>query len=178
MNFDKIIPSFFILEIEGKAIESIIPGDFGIEKISLGTFDFASDMHATSALKQLLLNITSVPNLDMSSSKESVSFNPEFFPSISIIELTQEQKDQKDRAQELAEEYSEQLSSQNKSAFVIGKTFDPLGDFVESRWIIESPEFKIKGRVAISPEQYAIHKVKMKTFKDEFPSTSSITNIH
>lgn len=158
MIADKIIPSFYVIEVRGIAVESIIPGGFGIDKIELSSHDFTNDMYATAALSTAMEAIVLNPALDVKSATEKLEYNPEFFPMFTAPELTEEQKDIMEALQAQADEASIELAKTDQIAVPIPKLFDSLGDFVESRWSVESPEFKILGRVVANPDKYVHYK--------------------
>jgi len=162
MIADKVIPSFYIVEIEGDAIESIFPGDFGIQKIVFGSHDFDTDLSATSALRDTLEFITSAPHLDLTEVTEKIDFNPEFFPTLEKIALTEEQLIQQQSAEEMLDDMSEQFDNANQTAIVMSRVFDEIGDYVESRWQIHSPDFNVVGKVAVNPDSYIAEKAKEK----------------
>jgi len=172
MIADQILPSFYVIEVEGKAVESIIPGNFSIKKISIGSRDFSNDMYALAALSDAMQFIALNPDLDTSTAKEQVDYNPEFFPTLSGT-LTEEQKKKKEAEDEATEETNEALAATNQIAVPLNHVFDPLGDFVESRWVIESPDFKVHGRVAVNPDRYMHHKVMDAQIRSEAPQLKS-----
>lgn len=157
MIANKVIPSFYVIEIKGTAVESVIPGGFGIDKIEISSHDFTNDMYATAALSTAMEAITLNPALDITSAAEKLEYNPEFFPMFKAPELTEEQKEIME-ALALADEASIELAKTDQIAVPIPKLFDSLGDFVESRWSVESPNFKILGRVVANPDKYVHYK--------------------
>ncbi len=170
MIADKVLPSFYVIEVEGKAVESVFRGNFSIEKISIGSRDFLNDMYALAALSDAMQFIALNPELDTSVATEQVDYNPEFFPTLS---QTQEQKERKDAADADEEETNEALAATNQVSVPLTCVFDPLGDFVESRWVIESPEFKVHGRVAVNPDRYMHVKVMDAQYMSEVPRLKS-----
>jgi hypothetical protein len=155
MIADKIFPSFYTLKLSGEAVQALIPGDFGIDRIAIGSRDFTTDLMATDALQQAIKFISAAPNIDITDIVEKVEFNPEFFPSVVPPELTEEQKEEILQAQEIIDEMEERPGQQ---AVVLTRMFDPLGDFIESRWSVESPKMVIEGKVGINPEKYMDQK--------------------
>lgn len=158
MIADKILKSFYIVEVQGDACRAIITGDFGIDKIAFGSTDFDSDLSAMNGLKKAITYITSADTLNLDEVCESVVFNPEFFPSIQTEPLTEQQCADKQSAEEAVEEMQEQLENTGRHAVLLTRMFDDLGDFVETRWTVEAPKFKIVGRVAVNPDVYIQQK--------------------
>lgn len=148
---DKLIPSFYIIDVTGQAVQSILPGEFGIEKIAIASRDFSNDMDAQAALSNAMAFITLNPVLDKTYAEESVNYNPEFFPSLLPLNV-------ENPREVLTQEMQEMVLPNGAVAIPITNAFDILGDFIESRWLIKSPTFKIEGRVAVSPDKYITHK--------------------
>lgn len=168
MIADKIIPSFYIVDIEGNAIESILPGDFGIKKISIGSNDFDTDLSATAALRDVLEFITSGSHLDLSNVTEKIDFNPEFFPTLEKLKLTEEQETYMAITEEMLDAAASKTNN-HQQTIIMPRIFDDMGDFVESRWTINSPEFRIIGKIAVSPQTYIEEKAKQQ-FMQSSPS--------
>lgn len=158
MISDTIFPSFYIVEVEGEAVKSLISEDFGIERISLGSIDFATDLVATEAMKKALEFFMTGINLGDDTVTEQIDFNPEFYPSVGKLTLTDEQKIQQEEAQQAADDMQEKLAAAGKMAVLITRAFDPLGDFVESRWTVEAPVFKIQAKIVANLNQYMQQK--------------------
>jgi hypothetical protein len=172
MIADKIIPSIYVLELEGVAATSLIGGDFGIKSILIGSNDFKTDLLATSALQGALKSLTQAPFAD-SESKETIEFNPDFFPTLPKIELTEEQRRENEEDEELAASMEDEI----QTAVVLTRNFDPLGDFVESRWTVQGDNFKILGKVVVNPDHYAVVKAHERFIDDDslLPRPSSPT---
>jgi hypothetical protein len=166
MIADKILPSFYFLEIRGSAVESIFAGDYGIEEIHIESKDFNTDLDATAALKNALNFVTSAPHLDTSSATEKIDFNPDFFPSLAKIEVTEEQQI---AYQALLDEAANQ-SSADKDVIVLTKLFDSMGDYVQSRWRVDAPTFSVVGRIAIDPDLYIAEKAQ-EHFTEKYATT-------
>jgi hypothetical protein len=152
MIADKILPAFYLLEVEGDAVNSIVAGNFGIERIALGSKDFPSDLDAHTALDKAIKFILTGP-IDASDVSETIEYNPEFFPS-STFTLSEEQKQEAADAEEYADQMDESLAAMNQVAVVITRMFDPVGDFVSIRKTIESPTLKVQGKIAANPQHY------------------------
>jgi hypothetical protein len=157
MIAEKLLPSFYIIDVEGKAVESIIPGNFGIKSIAIGSLDFNNDMVALAALSTAIEVIATNPELDTSKATEQVDYNPEFFPTLAPIKMSDVDAETIKEANETVEE--ELKSGSNRISIPITRIFDPIGDFVSSRWTIDAPDFKIKGRVVTNPDSYLIEKL-------------------
>jgi hypothetical protein len=158
MIADKILKSFYIVEVQGEACGAIITGNFGIDKIAFGSKDFDSDLSAMNGLKKAIKFITSSELLNLDTAKEDVAFNPEFFPSIQPPELTEEQLAEKEETEAAIAELQETLGDSGRQAVMLTRAFDDIGDFVETRWTVEAPSFKIVGRVAVNPDEYMHQK--------------------
>jgi hypothetical protein len=159
MIANKILPSFYLIEAEGKAIDSIIAGDFGISKIILGSTDFFSDLEATEAMQQSVDFITANMSVDWDKVTEKIDFNSEFFPSMMPTELTEEQTMELLTHELEAHERDTEMSKVNQMSITMTKLFDPMGDYVESRWAIESPEFKLLAKIGVNPDRYMQQKI-------------------
>jgi hypothetical protein len=176
MIADKILKSFYIVELHDGAINTIFNGDFGISKITLGSRDFDTDLMATDAMRCVLKFVALGARVDPETLVEKVEFNPEFFPSLPPIVLTEEAQEMQDALTEHEEELDEELSNVGKTAVVITRKFDPLGDFIESRWTIEAPKFKVEGKIAVNPDAYMKAKSQDKVIEMNTPLKSSLQN--
>lgn len=161
MIADKVYPSFYVVELEGKATQAFVSGDFGIDKIAIGSLDFKTDLEALSGLTSVMSNL--LANVDKTDDiVEEVAYNPEFFPTLKPLELTEEQKANQLRTEETIENMQEQLEANNQVAIPLTNVFDPLGDFVEARWTIKSADLKIEGKLAVNPQHYLLDKQRDK----------------
>jgi hypothetical protein len=158
MIADKIFKSFYLIEAEGKAIEPIIAGDFNLKKIVVSSMDFSNDMEAAVALRHVLDFITSHPEFDLAKAKETVDYNPEFFPYMTSKEKSEEEIAERKMMEARIEEIHDQLEEQGKQGVFVTALFDPIGDYVEARWVIESEDFTVKGRIAVNPDEYLARK--------------------
>jgi len=156
MIAEKLIPSFYMIEVEGAATKGVVHGDHGIEKIHIGSSDFANDMMALAGMNDAMRNILKAVHLE--DIKADISYNPEFFPTLKPIEPTEEQKVAQEAMLEKAEELRHEMMGQGKAVVPITELFDPLGDFVEARWTVETAELKVEGKVAINPQYYILEK--------------------
>lgn len=157
MIADKIIPSFYLLELEGEAVHAVVSGDYGIDRIAIGSFDFTSDLLATSALRQSMQAIVDVISDEPSSVKEEVEFNPEFFPTLKR-ELPANIEAELEEAQAITDVMTEDMVEKGQVPIFLTNAFDPLGDFIQSRWVVSGENFKMTGRIAANPTKYLMHK--------------------
>ena len=157
MIADKLIPSFYLLELEGDAIQAVVSGDFGIDRVAVGSFDFNSDLLATAALRQSMQAIADVVAEDPASVKEEVDFNPEFFPTMQR-DLPMDIAAELEEAQAITDVMTEDMVEKGQVPIFMTNAFDPLGDFIQSRWVISSENFKMTGRIAANPTKYMMHK--------------------
>ena len=158
MIADKIIPCFYILEIEGNAIRSVIDGDYGIEKIAVGSCDFQTDLLATDALQQAILSVIGSSELELGDFEEQVDYNPEFFPSIEPAQINVDAEEEFEENQAIADTMMYELEEKGQIPVVASNRFDRLGDFVEIRWQIVGQYSNIIGKVVANPNQYMMHK--------------------
>lgn len=157
MIADKIIPSFYLLELEGEAVQAVVSGDYGIDRIAIGSFDFTSDLLATSALQRSMQAIVEVITDEPSSVKEEVNFNPEFFPTLKR-ELPADIEAELEEAQAITDVMTEDMVEKGQVPIFMTNAFDPLGDFIQSRWVVSGENFKMTGRIAANPTKYMMHK--------------------
>lgn len=157
----KILPCFYLLKLEGAAIETVFPGEFNIEEVIIKSGDFATDMDTISASKFAMAFVTNNPNVDIKNIRENVKFNPDFFPSLPKIELSEEQKQQQEELDEIADEKSEG----GKKYIALTRIFDDMGDFVHTKWTIEGDNFASTLKIGVNIDSY----IKEKT--EEYLST-------
>ena len=93
MISDKQLPSFYIVEATGGAVNAIIPGNLGIESITVGSADFPNDMLALGGLESAMTYITDKLTVSV---EETKAFNPEFFPTLQQAKLTRAQQLEKE----------------------------------------------------------------------------------
>ena len=159
MIADKIIPSFYMIEADGKAADSIISGPFGIKKIVIGSKDFPNDLDATEAMRACIDFMTRTINPNWDDIKETVDFNPEFFPSLKPEVPSTEQK-QLLLDVEIAEMEASEHLQDGQVAISMTKMFDPIGDYIQSRWVLTHDDFMINAKVGVNPEKYMQNKVQ------------------
>lgn len=150
MISSKLIPSFYMLEISGDAIESIFPGDYGIDKVLIESSDFESDMETKVALDNAIDFLSSAPHINMYNIEDVTKFNPDFYPSVPRETPSDEQMTSYNQLLEEAE-----IQSMNgKESLVVTKFFDVYGDFIQCRREVKSQDFQIVGRTASDPDIY------------------------
>jgi hypothetical protein len=160
----EVIPAYYVVEVSGTAVKSIIPGNFGIDHIAIGSLDFPNDLSALSALQTAMRFISAQVDITLPEVEERIDYNPEFFPTMKPLELTDQNKDDHETAIEIQEELDdnadeiEMLNGTRQIAVPITKVFDPLGDFVETRWTISAPDFRFQGKVFVTPDAYLYQK--------------------
>jgi hypothetical protein len=154
MIANKILATGYIINIDGSAIKSIIPGDFNIEKIIVGSEKFPVDLLAFDALATSMKSIISNSTINLAGATENIEYNPEFFPTFSNKSLTPEQILKKEQIEERVEAMNATLNGDNKVALIIPRTFDDIGDFVETRWEIKGKDFNLIGRILVDSEVY------------------------
>lgn len=132
-----LIPSHFIVEIEGKAVDCLFPTELNVAKVIIGSQEFASDVHAIAAAQKIL-------DLVCPAGAEQVDLNPEFYSMDTCVddEFDAEEPDEKPKSNKAA------------SMVMISRKFDELGDFVGYRKTITGDDFSAKLRVLANPVQY------------------------
>jgi len=97
-------------------------------------------------------------NLNLEGAQREMSYNPEFFPTLKPIELTEEQKAVEEETMETVAALRHQMHGSGKAFVPITNLFDPIGDFVEARYTVESNEMLVEGKVAVNPQYYMLEK--------------------
>jgi hypothetical protein len=170
MIADKILPSFYMIEAEGKAADAIVSGPFGIQKIIVGSKDFKNDLDATEAMRECVDFMTRTINPDWNTITETIDFNPEFFPSLKPEKLSDEQKKMIMEI-EIAEIEAGENLKEGQVAVSMTRLFDPVGDYIQSRWLLKHDEFMINAKVGVNPDKYMQDKVA-----DRMETMSHITS--
>ena len=155
MISDKQLPSFYIVEATGGAVNAIIPGNLGIESITVGSADFPNDMLALGGLESAMTYITDKLTVSV---EETKAFNPEFFPTLQQAKLTRAQQLEKEMLDEHIEQLQATLSKEGKVAIPITKKFDELGDFVQTRWTVKGENILVTARLIANPHAYMKEK--------------------
>jgi hypothetical protein len=155
MISDKQLPSFYIVEATGGAVNAIIPGDLGIESITVGSSDFPNDMLALGGLESTMTYVTDKLTVPVEENKD---FNPEFFPTLHPAKLSHKQKLEQEMLDEHIEQLQATLSKEGKVAIPITKRFDELGDFVQTRWTVKGENLLVTARLIANPHAYMKEK--------------------
>jgi hypothetical protein len=155
MIADKVSKSFYIVELTGSIIDTLIPREeYGIEKIMMGANDIGDDLRALNAMQHTFETLINLSEKDASKIVKEVEFNPEFFP---MVKNEYAEKIKIAKAQQTLD--IEDELEQGQIAIPMTKEFDPLGDFVSSRWTLSSDDFKMVGKVGFNPEEYSKLKI-------------------
>lgn len=155
MISNQLLPSFYLLEVEGEAVKSIIPGENGIKKIAITSRDFSCDVTAFAGMEDALKSIVD-PLPSDASLLDKTEFNPEFYP---MLPLTDDQKQKMDVLKDIIENAQEDLP-EGQVAIPITKVFDATGDFVAARHTMQSRKYRVVGKVAVSPQTYISEKLQ------------------
>ena len=152
---DKLLPSMYLVEVEGESIKALIPGDNGISKIVLASETYPTDFEAHTGLAVVMDYFKDVLG---DSPEELRDFNPDFYPSLPPIKLTEEQLQEKAAIDEFIEENQEVHKAKGQLPTAITQFFDMTGDFVTFRWTVSKGEAKTVGRVVVDPTFYVREK--------------------
>lgn len=158
-----IAEAFYLVSVRGEAIKSFFDGDFGIDAIHICSDMFPNDLVAGTALGDVISHIASDEAVDISDAQEDVDLNPDFFPSIDPIAMTDEMMEMQDR--EIARIKMENDIPNDSIPIVMTKKFDEYGDFVVARWHIKSETMDVMARVGIMPSKY----MYLKSITDDDP---------
>jgi hypothetical protein len=156
MIHNKIIPSFYLIELNGAACHSFMAEEFKIEKIVISSLDFKTDIMASGAADELIEH--AINHREWS---EQVDLNPEFFPMAPAIELTQAEKEaiELEKPDTSAALFDKAAANEVADHFAkITTHFDELGDFVQSRTIVTGNDYKIVSKIIANPTMYANEK--------------------
>lgn len=179
MIANKLVESFYVLQLEGGAVDAVLPGDFGIQRISIGSLVFPSDLHAHTALNQSIRFIADNV-LGATTAQPSMELNPEFFP-IEVPAVSDEQLLKQLTLEEQEQMMSENLK-ENQIALLIPKTFDDLGNFIESKYSLTSKTFKVTGKIAVDPDEYIKHltfeKIEKRDMLSKARPSDNILTVH
>lgn len=148
------VSAFYIIELHGGATSAVFPGDFGIDKIIIGSKDFPTDIMALGASELIVSMITSSHDVTW----EDFSFNPEFFPSVegpNTDELAARAE-----LEDAAMEAVGYTKESNVIPVLMTRHFDVLGDFVETQHMLGGEGFTVVSKVAMSPQVYLDNKKK------------------
>ncbi len=149
---DKLTKAFYLVSVRGDAIKTFFDGDFGIDSILISSDLFPNDLVAGVALGNLVQYIASDPEIDMDGVDEGVELNPEFFPSVEPIKITDEMQEKYDA--EISAIKAAHSIPENSVPVVMTKNFDEYGDFFMTRWQIHSETLDITARIGIVPSEF------------------------
>lgn len=132
----EVIPSYFVVEIEGSAVNLLFPESLNVAKVIIGSLEFPSDMHAISAAQKIV-------DLVCPAGEERVELNPDFF---SLAPKSEEA---------VLDEEEETPAGQGPIITTpITRKFDELGDFVGYRKTITGNDCTALIRVLANPTRY------------------------
>ena len=154
MIANKLLQSYYMIGLTGDAakLEFIFGKDFRIMGVEINSLDFRSDVDAAHEGRQALeffLNGAEVKSSDF-------QLNPEFFPHVPEIQLTELQR----RTNEDALVAAQDMATETQIPLVLTRNFDDLGDFVSSRLDVSGDNFTASMKVVMDPEQYLSEKGK------------------
>lgn len=134
MIADKIFPAFYLIDIEGDVADvfPLLGKKHNVKRITLGSFNFQTDGHATKAGEDAFEFFFCNPQLkiDVDALTCEKKYNPEFYPTLG----------------KQAEE-EEELS-----------LFDDLGNFISYKVEMKAPNFSAALKIGACPMTYAIEK--------------------
>jgi hypothetical protein len=148
MISNSVFESFYIADFEGDALQAFNLANFDIEKLSIASGKFETDLDALRALQYLMDFATE--DLSFVGADIVSDFNPTFFPTLPKPALSDEQVLRQEELQEAAEK----SETETTVAVVLTSLFDPMGDYIETRMTATAPKFKVMGRIGIDPDQY------------------------
>ena len=143
MIAEKILPAFYLLDIKGDIadMEPLLGKKFKVRRITLGSFNFQTDGHATVAGEDALEFFFCNPQLKIDTQALTCEkqYNPEFYPTLD---------------QGLRE--GEDLPP-----------FDELGQFISYKVEMNAPNFNAQLKIGACPMTYAIEKELEKVEESE-----------
>lgn len=152
MIADKLIPAFYVVDIEGSAatLEHFIGTKHQIKHITISSRDMRHDLDAYDAMDK------TIRTFKEGAVEDELTVNPEFFPSIPAIELTPEMEAMEAHMAKASEEIEH--NEPNAIAVSITRRFDEWGDFVSIKREVSGDDFQIKAKVAVHPRRYVLEK--------------------
>ena len=164
------IDHYYTIDLTGNAIIPVLDKSWNIDSIRVYSTMFDNDLVAMEEMQHSidgmldLLHVQSWTDII-----ETIDYNPDFFPSLKNGKDLTEVIRQKEEAEFRENEMSESLEEEGKIALMVTTAFDSDGDNVNSRWCLESPTFKIVGKVVTDINDYLEQKALKKIeFKDSF----------
>jgi hypothetical protein len=162
MIADKILPSFYLLELKGEiaSFEQIVGQRFNIKSIHIASGDFGSDVEAMAAAESVVEFLLQNPQvkIEESTSKCTKQFNPDFYPMLDALEVSDETLEEEERVQAQALMLAEK--DPTFSSAIITKRFDDIGDFIAYRMNIQGENFDLQLKVGVDPHVYILEKQK------------------
>ena len=160
---------YHTIDLTGDAIFPILDKSWNVNSIRIYSSFVDNDLLALEYLQKNIDTITSAMQIkDWDGIKEAVDYNPDYFPSLKAGKDLSETVRQKEEA-ELQEDVISESLEEGKIAIMVTTTFDPEGDNVSSRWVLESKGFKIEGKVLTEVNDYLEQKANKKLeFKESF----------
>lgn len=152
MIANKVLPSFYSLELEGEAakMEHLLGVRCKIKSVTIHSYDLTSDIEAANLGTTAFKNVT-----DKVGGEIEFFYNPEFFPSLPVIEPTLEQ----DQIEEAAREKLDTLEEEQQvSGTILTRRFDEWGDFVVMKAKCFDSTHSAILKVAAHPKDYILQK--------------------
>lgn len=128
----ELIPSLFMVEIDGSAVDRLFAPDLNVARVTILSAEFASDVQAAASAQRIL-------DLVCPAGQERVDVNPEFF---SLEHCPSAQSD------------DEPADPKAPAVIKVTRNFDELGDFVGYRKTITGEDFSAKLKVLALPTEY------------------------
>lgn len=152
MIADKILPAFYLLDIEGDIADmsGLLGRKFRTKRITLGSLNFPTDGHATQSGEDALEFFLSNEQLTIDTNALTCEkqYNPEFYPT-----LDQGLKD------------GEELPP-----------FDELGNFISYKVEMKAPNFRATLKIGACPMTYAVEKQLEEVEESERYVTKFVNN--
>ena len=160
---------YHTIDLTGDAIAPILDKSWNVNSIRIYSELFENDLFALEQLqKNINTIITALQIKDWNEIKETVDYNPDYFPSLKVGKDLSETLRQKEEAQFQEDSISDSLE-EGKIAIMMTSAFDPEGDNVNSRWTLQSKSLKIEGKVLTEVNNYLEQKAAKKLeFQESF----------
>lgn len=149
---DKLAKAFYLVTISGEAVKTFFDGNFGIDSIVISSDLFPDDITASVALGQIVEYITTDPDIDLSVIKEEMALNPDFFPNVPPVEVTDDMQEKYDM--QIAQIKATNSIPEDSIPIIMTKNFDELGDFFMVRWKMHSDTTDVVARIGIMPSEF------------------------
>lgn len=169
---NKIFECSYILELTGGAPRAIIPDEFGIESITICSNNFNSDIEALHAANNGIAGVLRDAELQLYSATEKMEFNSYFYPP----------KDDRARPtpneRELALLDAVEITPAPDISIALTKQFDPLGDWVMSRWSVESEHFSVVSKILANTNSYLVQQCLDTVAVDQIPQVAQAEHFY